>query len=264
MRSAPFLAVCLAAIAGPLRAQERKDSSRGNRCRASFSAEAFVSGLSAGKSSETIPGSPPESVKQDALYYFLYKALGARDPEQCAPLRIFDHAMENGRGNERRMRGDWLCRDYYFDIALSEDYIARSPHLVQACKDNNRYETPSSTDADLEAICQIVVKYRDDPAALCAQQVARYRNPNQRTKCEDIYRGMNGDAAACGPLASGSNWFPDGKTRCAANVAFNKAFAAKDPALCLDSEICRVMMGEDAAARRSHEMKMAETVCGPL
>ncbi|HEX4049172.1 MAG TPA: hypothetical protein VH309_15100 [Elusimicrobiota bacterium] len=195
-----------------------------------------------------------ESAVSEAIApYFEYEAFIRKDPDVCAPLKVFE--VKHLTYREEEHSGDLRCRMHYWEIAFAHAFITRAPGTRGVCVARFLNEGQVSL-ARIKEACGIILERRDDPDGLCdatAPLLQPRRDVVAIGRCKAYYRAYKGDGAACAKLPPN----PEKRLRCEAYAAFARATAERDPRLCGDSSLCRALVSgaDDARARLLQEAK---------
>ena len=193
------------------------------------------------------------SVQDDVIEYFQNRAFAAQDPEVCAGAA---QVKKSYFGITRT--GEWGCREWFYDLATARALMTRSPEIETWCRRSHAHDYPGMPKEDGAKICAVIAKNIDRPEELCSKLIPAYMGTENHKACvnefslyvrrDDIGRTQEG--------------IPPGIfNRYVGLDSFTIAKKAGDPALCGESETCRVLMGQGSALARETAKRVQNRVC---
>ncbi|HEX4046846.1 MAG TPA: hypothetical protein VH309_03385 [Elusimicrobiota bacterium] len=199
------------------------------------------------------------SVEEQALAYFADRALLAKDPGACDPMKSFQ-VVHQTYGVVSP--GDWRCRMHYWEMRFVQGLVSDAPDLSETCRSKylNEHQLPPER---IARVCAILIAGKSDPDRVTAEVAPLLFKPGDKASIEKtrtFFRALRGDSAGCAQLGN-----PAKREHCVAYARFALA-RAEGPRACADSEICRLLLGDPTVAanqgRAIEEKVCAESAAG--
>jgi cytochrome c peroxidase len=236
-----------------LAAASREDRAAGERCDKEFTVGRFLSAVADKK----IPEASLEKVRplviNDLLAAHQYRAFVAKDPTVCDALA----PMEKHYFGINRT-APWGCREWYWDMAAANALTTKNGKFEDICRHSVAHDYPGMNGEDGMAICGVIARHIDEPEKMCRALVPRYLGMETVPSCVNEFARYSRDA----DVGKTQNGVPDQLyKRYVALDLYVRAYNAKDIAVCGDSELCRVLMGDGDKIAKTYEDKVRGVVC---
>ena len=231
-------------------------------CRSSFSVTKVMKDLSA-KGADLKPAD--DQLRWKLLAYYKWKAFGAGDPAECAPMKDLPF-LTDVHGT---VGGDHLCRDLYHRLAFVRGYVERAPDLRRLCMENvvNEGDKPDAEQTErYQKACDIIIKV-DVPVEQRCKEAISYmpfppeKRPKHERRCVCDFGSMTGSGKCHEDPGNNPEGFL-GPERYDSELAFRAAYAAKDVEKCGKLELCRGLMGQGSAMAEAKAAQLQDLVCG--
>lgn len=251
------LVFALARVAEAGRVLDGTEGPRGAKtCRQDFSLEKAIAEYDAGTAPAAIAAGTDEgqAVLEDILFNRIYRVALTGDMTLCDPMKM--PIVYAGISNP----GSFWCRDLYLDAAAALTLTKRSPAFPGVCREWIVMSYPKIPPADADAACAVLRANVEHPKKLCSLLIPRWLNEESRAGCEAEYARYTrfDDPAVCDAVKGG----PDSLAlRCDDYARLARVEKARDPKLCGDSEICRLLSGTGGDLPGAYEEKVRTAYC---
>ena len=136
--------------------------------------------------------------------------------------------------------------------------MTRSPEIETWCRRSHAHDYPGMPKEDGAKICAVIAKNIDRPEELCSKLIPAYMGTENHKACvNEFSRYVRRD-----DIGRTQEGIPPGIfNRYVGLDSFTIAKKAGDPALCGESETCRVLMGQGSALARETAKRVQNRVC---
>lgn len=231
------------ATAGSMIAGAEHALSQGARCGdKKVSVDGIVADISDGKFSVGELEAIQPGIGSSVMHYYQHAVFAGGDPKACDRLKGVDTLFLDDSQVVAKL-GGWGCREWYNEKAFTQALVSKSKDFGKVCRTYIAQGYPEMSAEDNEAICAAFSPDMSDSPRICKRLIPRYLSENKLEACVsefDRYKVYT-DETACKSLES---WPGPWLQRCHDYAAYSKAYKAKDPELCKDSELCRLYMGD--------------------
>lgn len=260
-----------------------RGGSDGSGCPASFTVRAYMEDIRAKRLSKEAGDDLIDSAdgaKEDSgpklawQFYYVCEALAAKNPAACAEADSVKPKTLNRSVNYKQglQNPDAMSEEQALQMQQSQSYqgkcvnayhlqsaraayVARSPQFMDVCKQAVPHFAEVKDPASGEAMCRAWRDYNGDAGPFIAAIQAGVAHPLKREYALGVVREMTVAEGVCSTLDR--EYF---RRACKEMEDYRAAFQAKDAGRCRTG-VCRVLMGQGAAACESYGKQFRASAC---